>query len=86
MLAASVVAVIAQRLVKMSMKNDRLAVLEILAANDAVRNLIREGKTYQLHSVIQTGSEFGMRTFQKSLEEFRQNNLIPPDLVSVDYH
>ena len=84
-LAASVVAVIAQRLVKMAMKNDRLAVLEILAANDAVKNLIREGKTFQLHSVIQTGSDFGMRTFQKSLEEFRQNNLISPDLVSVDY-
>jgi len=83
--AASLVAVIAQRLVKMSMKNDRLAVMEILAASDAVRNLIREGKTYQLNSVIQTGSDYGMRTFKKSIDELRQNNLISPDMVSVDF-
>jgi len=83
-LAASLVAVIAQRLVKMAMKNDRIAVMEILAASDAVRNLIREGKTYQLNSVIQTGTEFGMQTFDKSLSDLRQNNLVAPDMVSVD--
>ncbi len=83
-LASSLVAIIAQRLVKMAMKNDRIAVMEILAASDAVRNLIREGKTYQLNSVIQTGSEYGMQTFEKSLNDLRQNNLIPPDMVSVD--
>jgi len=83
-LAASIVAVIAQRLVKMAMKNDRIAVLEILATSDAVRNLVREGKTYQLNSVIQTGSDYGMQTFEKSLSDLRQNNLISPDVVSVD--
>ncbi len=83
--ASSLVAVIAQRLVRMAMKEDRIAVLEILAATDAVRNLIREGKTFQLNSVIQTGSEYGMRTFQKSLDELRQNNLIPPEVTSVEY-
>lgn len=82
--ASSLVAVIAQRLLKMAMQNDRIALLEILAANDAVRNLIREGKTHQLDSAIQTGSEFGMRSFQKSLDELRQNNLVSPDMVSVD--
>jgi len=83
--ASSLVAVIAQRLLPMAMKEDRIALVEILAANPAVRNLIREGKTYQLDSVIQTGSEFGMRTFQKSLDELRQNNLVSPDMVSVEY-
>ncbi len=77
--AASLVAVIAQRLVPMAMNQDRIAVLEILAATDAVRNLIREGKTYQLNSVIQTGSDYGMRTFEKSITELRHNNLITPE-------
>jgi len=83
--ASSLVAVIAQRLVRMAMKEDRIAVLEILAATDAVRNLIREGKTFQLNSVIQTGSEYGMRTFQKSIDELRQNNLIPPEVTSMEF-
>lgn len=82
--ASSLVAVIAQRLLKMSMKNDRIAVLEILAATDAVRNLIREGKTYQLNSVIQTGSDAGMQTFDKCLADLRQHNLIPHDVMSVN--
>ncbi len=77
--ASSLVAVIAQRLLPMAMHQDRVAVLEILAATDAVRNLIREGKTYQLDSIIQTGSDYGMRTFEKSLTELRRNNLINPD-------
>lgn len=82
--ASSFVAVIAQRLLRMSMQEDRIALLEILAATDAVRNLIREGKTHQLDSAIQTGSEYGMRSFQKSLDELRHNNLVSPEMVSVD--
>lgn len=81
--ASSLVAVIAQRLLPMSMKQDRVALLEILAATDAVRNLIREGKTHQLDSAIQTGTDAGMRSFQKSLDELLQNNLISPDMASI---
>lgn len=84
-LASTLVAVIAQRLLRMSVKNDRVALMEILATTDAVRNLIREGKTHQIPSVIQTGAEFGMRTFQKSLDELRQNNLISPDMLSMEF-
>ena len=82
--ASSLVAVIAQRLMPMAMHRDRVAAIEILAATPAVRNLIREGKTFQLESVIQTGSDYGMRTFQKSIKELLQNNLITPDMVSAD--
>ena len=81
-LASSLVAVIAQRLLPMSMHKDRIALLEILSATDAVRNLIREGKTHQLDSMIQTGTDYGMRSFQKSLTELVQNNLISPDMAS----
>ncbi len=84
-LAATLIAVIAQRLVKKAHQTDRIALLEILIGTPAVRNLIREGKTHQINSAIQTGSEFGMRTFQKSLDELRQRNLVPPDMVKVDF-
>ncbi len=83
-LASSLIAVIAQRLLPMAMHKDRIALLEILSATDAVRNLIREGKTHQLDSVIQTGSDVGMRTFQKSLNELLQNNLVSPDMASAE--
>lgn len=82
--ASSLVAVIAQRLLPMAMHQDRIALLEILSATDAVRNLIREGKTYQLDSIIQTGGDSGMRTYRKSLNELLQNNLISPEMASVE--
>ncbi len=83
-LAASLVAVIAQRLVRMSMKDDRVALLEIMAASPAVRNLIREGKTHQLDNAIQTGTEFGMQSFQKGLKRLKEYNLVAPNIELTD--
>jgi twitching motility protein PilT len=45
----------------------RIAASEILVATPAVRNIIREGKSHQLEAVIQTGSEFGMQSMDKTL-------------------
>ncbi len=84
-LSAALIAVIAQRLVKRAHQTDRIAMLEILIGTPAVRNLIREGKTHQINSAIQTGSDVGMRTFQKSLDELRQRNLISPEMIKVDF-
>lgn len=83
-LAHTMIAVISQRLAKMHMKDERIAVMEILAGTPAVKNLIREGKTHQIDSVIQTGSEFGMQNFDKCLNQLRQNNLVSPDLKISD--
>ena len=76
MLANTIVGVVSQRLVPMAFKNDRIGLLEILVATPAVQNLIRENKSYQIHSAIQTGSEHGMITFEKSFSRLQQNNLI----------
>ncbi len=84
-LAASLIGVVAQRLVKRAHQNALIALLEVLVGTPAVRNLIREGKTHQLDSAIQTGSDVGMRSFQKSLDELRQRNLVPPDMLKVDF-
>ena len=59
-------AIVSQRLVP-SIGGGRVAAAEILIANPAVRNIIREGKSHQLEAVIQTGAEFGMQSMDKQL-------------------
>lgn len=63
-------AVVAQQLVVRSdgEARSRIAAHEILVATPAVRNLIRENKTAQLVSAMQTGQQFGMQTMAQSLE------------------
>ena len=50
--------------------------LEILIATHAVRNLIREGKTFQIPSVIQTGKKFGMQSLDDAIMEFLKKGWI----------
>jgi twitching motility protein PilT len=45
----------------------------------AIRNLIREGKTHQIASLIETGARFGMQTMESSLEQLVNQGLISPD-------
>ena len=59
--------VIAQNLFKRVDKKGRMAVLEILVVTAAVSNLIREGKTFQIPSVIQTGKKYGMQSLDDSI-------------------
>ncbi len=83
-LASTLVSVIAQRLLKMAMQAERIALLEILYNTSAVANLIREGKTHQLESAIQTGSDHGMQNFERNLSQLKQNNLVPPEIKLSD--
>ncbi len=68
-LAESIRGVVAQALLKTINGKGRIAAVEILIATSAVRNLIREGKTFQLPSVIQTGTKDGMQTLEQSLSD-----------------
>jgi twitching motility protein PilT len=74
-LANVIVAVISQRLVKVN-TGGRRAALEIMLGTVAVRNAVREGKTYQLDNVIQTSGDIGMMTMEKSLVELIEKGLI----------
>lgn len=65
-LSTTLQAVLSQRLIK-SLKGGRVAAVELLMATSAVRNIIREGKTFQLDNVIQTSSEMGMISLDGSL-------------------
>jgi twitching motility protein PilT len=67
-LAETLEAVLAQTLMNRTL-GGRVGVFEILLANDAVRNVIREGKSQELYSLMQLGSQQGMRTMDESLAE-----------------
>ncbi len=65
-LANILMAICSQRLVPM-IGGGRAVAAEILVANPAVRNIIREGKNHQLDAVIQTGADQGMQSMDKTL-------------------
>jgi len=67
-LAASLQAVIAQKLLSRP-GGGRVAIFEVLTATAAVSSMIREGKPHQLASVLQTGAQSGMQTFEQGLQQ-----------------
>jgi len=78
-LADGLRAVVAQNLFKRIDKKGRCAALEIMIATPAVRNLIREGKTFQIPSMIQTGKKYGMQTLDDAIMTFLNKKMIGPD-------
>lgn len=68
-------AVIAQQLIP-RIGGGRYAAVEIMVANPAIRNLIREGKTFQIYSAMETGGMQGMRTMDKILSGACKEGLI----------
>ena len=67
MLSAALQGVVAQQLLPTADGRGRVPAVEILLPTPAVRNLIREGKTHQIYSAIQTGGEVGMQTMDAAL-------------------
>ncbi|MBL0732506.1 MAG: type IV pilus twitching motility protein PilT [Desulfosarcina sp.] len=72
-------AVIAQVLFKRIDKKARCAALEILIATPAARNLIRESKTHQLASTLQTGKKYGMQLLDDAIMELYNKRWIAAD-------
>lgn len=71
-------AICSQRLIP-TIGGGRIAAAEILVANSAVRNIIREGKSHQLEAVIQTGAQFGMQAMDKTLAQLVHQGTISFD-------
>jgi len=67
-LAATILGILSRRLVP-CLKGEVINAVELMIANSAIRNLIREGKTHQIDMVIETGSEEGMISLNRSLAE-----------------
>lgn len=75
-LAGTLQGIIAQQLFPRADGPGRVLALEILVATPAVRNLIREGKTHQIVSAVQTGGALGMRSLTRSVDELFQQGKI----------
>ena len=73
-------AICAQRLVP-AIGGGRVVAAEIMIANPAVRSVIREGKTHQLDTIIQTGADQGMQTMDRTLVKLIQTGVITYDVA-----
>jgi twitching motility protein PilT len=68
-LSGTLQGILSQQLIPLADESGRVAAIEMLLVNDAVRNMIREGKTHQIDSVIQTNIKNGMIPMDYSLAE-----------------
>ncbi len=75
-LAAVIQGVISQQLIPRIDRPGRVLAVEVLMATPAVRSLIRESKTHQIYSVIQTGARLGMQTMDASLRALYLTRII----------
>jgi twitching motility protein PilT len=80
MLSESLKAVVAQGLLPTADGKGRVATLEILVNTHAIGNLIREGKTFQIPSTMQTGLSKGMITFEHHIRELIRNGKITSEV------
>ncbi|SHE60420.1 twitching motility protein PilT [Desulforamulus putei DSM 12395] len=80
-LANTIQGVVAQQLLPRIDRPGRIAAIEVMVATPAIRNLIREGKTYQIISQIQTGAKFGMQSLDMSLKALYQMKAVSRDEV-----
>ncbi len=79
MVSESLRAVVSQRLLPRADGAGRVAALEVLVVNKAVSNLIRENKTFQIRSVLQTGIAHGMNLLDVSLADLVKRKLVARD-------
>ncbi len=80
-LAETLQGIVAQQLIPRIDRPGRVAAVEVMVANPAIRNLIREGKTHQILSTIQTGAKFGMQSLDNALRNLYRQGIISQEEV-----
>lgn len=85
-LSMTLLAIISQRLLPRADQKGRVLAAELLKNNVAVANLIREGKTHQVYSVLETGHKEGMQTMDRSLKALYSKGLISRDEALAHMH
>jgi len=78
-LSESLKYVIAQRLLPAKEGRKQVAAFEILKGTTNIANMIRDEKTYQIHSAMQTGRSLGMQTFDEALRDLIKRDQITPE-------
>ncbi len=81
-LAATLVAIVSQRLIP-KIGGGRVPACEIMLVNSAIRNLIRERKAYQIDLVIETSTQDGMITLNRSLSQLVKQRIISPETAEL---
>lgn len=85
MLGDSLKGVIAQQLLKKK-GGGRVSVQEVLVGTPAISNLLREGKTFQIPSIMQTGRKDGQMTMDQAIEEKLKAGLVEPEEAYLKAH
>ncbi len=80
-LAAALQGICTQQLLPTSDGNGRAVSCEVMVATPAIRNLIREGKTHQIYSMLQAGGKYGMLTMDMSLAQLVRSRRISVDVA-----
>lgn len=81
-LASVLGAIISQRLFPTKDRNGRVAAIEIMLNNPAIKNLIRNEKIHQIHSTMQTSKSMGMQTLEMSIKELLEQEKVDMETVS----
>jgi len=82
-LATVIEGIVSQQLIPQKNGRGLRAVSEVMVANTAVRNLIREGKHFQINNLIQTGTKIGMVSMERSLAALVKEDLIDKELAYI---
>jgi twitching motility protein PilT len=80
-LSTTLQGIVTQTLLPTADGRGRIAALEILVPDDAVRNLIRQGKVEQIYSVMQTGTSRGLQTMEQALADLVLRNVITREVA-----
>jgi twitching motility protein PilT len=80
-LSVALQGIVTQQLLPSADGRGRCCATEVLVPTPAVRNLIREGKTHQIYSALQTGAQFGMQTMDTSLVQLVREHKITRELA-----
>lgn len=81
MLSETLYAVISQILLRRADGKGRVAALEIMICTPAIKNLIRESKTAQIYSTLQTSQKYGMQTMESSVQNLLGRKVVSPEEV-----
>jgi twitching motility protein PilT len=82
-LSVALQGIVTQQLLPRADGQGRVVACEVLTPTPAVRNLIREGKTHQIYSALQTGGKFGMQTMDTALAQLVREHKITRELAEA---
>lgn len=85
-LSVALLGVVSQTLIPRTDGKGRAAAFEIMLANDAIKNCIKEGNTHQIYSMIQIGREEGMQTLDDALARLAASGVVIPEYAMSKAH